>query len=60
MDINPIADMATRLVSTSCCGEMVQNEVQVNLLRESIDFHKDIAAKLLQSLGIGQHIDTVV
>ena len=34
--------------------------VQEKLLKETMDFAKDIAAKLLQSMDVGQNIDIVV
>jgi hypothetical protein len=58
MEINPNIDITS--LSTSLCQEKVQSEVQVKLLKESLEFEKDITSKLLQSMGIGQHIDTVV
>ena len=58
MEIDPNIEMTS--LSTSLCQEKVQSEVQVKLLKESLEFEKDITSKLLQSMGIGQHIDTVV
>lgn len=55
MEINP--DIIR--LSTSFCQEMVQSEAQVKLLKETIAFEKDIASKLLEAMGMGQHIDTV-
>lgn len=57
MQIDPNIDITC--LSTSFCQEKVQSEVQVKLLKETMDFEKDIMSKLLQSLGIGQNIDTV-
>ena len=57
MEIDPNIDITS--LSTSLCQEKVQSEVQVKLLKESIDFEKDMTAKLLQTMGIGQHIDIV-
>jgi len=57
MEINPNLDITS--LSTSHCKDMVQGEVQVKLLKESMDFEKDITSKLLQSMGIGKNIDTV-
>ena len=56
MEIDSNIDMTC--LSTSISQETVQSEVQVKLLKKSMDFEKDIASKLLQSMGIGQHIDT--
>ncbi len=58
MEIDPNIDITS--LSTSLCQEKVQSEVQVKLLKESLDFEKDITSKLLQSMGIGKNIDTVV
>ena len=60
MEINQLADMDVTRLSTSTCSQKVQNEVQVSLLKKSMEIEKVIAAKLLQSLDIGQHIDLVV
>ena len=57
MEIDPNIDMTS--LSTPLCQDMVQGEVQVKLLKESMDFEKDITSKLLQSMGIGKNIDTV-
>ena len=57
MEIDPNIDITS--LSTSLCKDMVQGEVQVKLLKESMDFEKDITSKLLQSMGIGKNIDTV-
>ena len=57
MEIDPNIDMTS--LSTSLCQEKVQSEVQVKLLKESLEFEKNISSKLLQAMGIGQHIDTV-
>jgi len=57
MEIDPNIDMIS--LSTALSKDMVQGEVQVKLLKESMDFEKDITSKLLQSMGIGQHINTV-
>ena len=57
MQIDSNMDMTG--LSTSLCQEKVQSEVQVKLLKESLAFEKDISSKLLESMGIGQHIDTV-
>ena len=56
MEIDSNIDMTC--LSTSLSRETVQSEVQVKLLKKSMDFEKDIASKLLQSMAIGQHIDT--
>jgi len=58
MEIDTNVDMTS--LSTPLCQEKVQSEVQVKLLKESMDFEKDITSKLLQSMGIGKNIDTVV
>jgi len=55
MEINPVMTC----LSTSLCRDKVQSEVQVKLLKESMDFEKDITSKLLQSMGIGKNINTV-
>ena len=57
MEIDPNIDITS--LSTSLCKDMVQGEAQVKLLKESMDFEKDITSKLLQSMGIGKNIDTV-
>ena len=57
MEINRITNMDAMILSTASSGEMVQNEIQVKLLKESMDFAKDITAKLLESIDVGQHID---
>ena len=57
MEINPNANITC--LSTSLCQEQVQSEVQVTLLKEAMDFAKDITSKLLQSVGVGQNIDIV-
>jgi|GEM_PF-1135025 hypothetical protein len=59
MEINRLADMDITSLSTSACSDRVQSEAQVKLLKESMDLEKDIMARLLQSMGIGQQIDTV-
>jgi len=59
MEINRLADMDITSLSTSACTNRVQSEAQVKLLKESMDFEKDMMAKLLQTMGIGQQIDTV-
>ena len=59
MEINRLADMDITCLSTSACTDRVQSEAQVKLLKESMDFEKDMMAKLLQSMGVGQHIETV-
>ncbi len=58
MEIDPNIDITS--LSTSLCQEKVQSEVQVKLLKKSLEFEKDITSKLLQSMGIGKNIDTVV
>lgn len=58
MEIDPNIDITS--LSTTLSKDMAQGEVQVKLLKESMDFEKDISSKLLQSMGIGKNIDTVV
>ena len=58
MEIDPNIDITS--LSTSLCKDMVQGEVQVKLLKESMDFEKAITSKLLQSMDIGKNIDIVV
>ena len=60
MEINQLAGMDITSLSTSACSDRVQSEAQVKLLKESMDFEKDMMAKLLRSMGVGQQIDTVV
>ena len=57
MQIDPNMDMTS--LSTSLCQEKVQSEIQVKLLKETMELAKEISSKLLEAMGIGQHIDTV-
>ena len=38
----------------------LQTEVNVAILSDALDFQKELATELLQSLGIGQNIDIIV
>ena len=38
----------------------LQTAVNVAILSDALDFQKEAATKLLQSLGIGQNVDVIV
>ena len=59
MEINLAAAVDTSCLSTSSCTDPLQGEVQAKMLKESMDAEQDMMARLLQSMGIGQNIDTV-
>ncbi len=59
MNINQTAHVDTTCLSTAACADRVQGEVQVKMLKKTMDFEQEMMAKLLQSMEIGQQIDTV-
>ncbi len=38
----------------------LQTDVNVAILSDVLDFQEELAAKLVQSLGIGQNVDVIV
>ena len=41
-------------------AESVNTEVNIKLLKESLEFEQKLAAELLKSMGIGQCVDIIV
>lgn len=51
-DISAVAGAATAMESAK-----LGTQVQVSLLKKSLDTEKETAKLLLETLGIGQHLD---
>ena len=59
MEINQAANLNIPCPSGSSCTDPLQEAVRVKVLKKSMDVEPDMMGRLLRSMGVGQHIDTV-